>query len=202
MTQFTRGGEPMKAIETEYAGVLFRSRTEARWAVFFDALGVRWRYEHEGYELAHGRYLPDFWLPDLKTWVEIKGQAPTDNEWELCSELATATGHRAVLFVGSPLDLPESWEFKGPGADSGYLLLGAIRTPSGEVAYIGSDNQQWPCICIGCGRVGIEFNGRAERVCGEGACFEGRAYSHDHPRILEALSVVRAHRFWNPRREA
>lgn len=30
----------MKAIETRYKGYRFRSRLEARWAVFFDALGL------------------------------------------------------------------------------------------------------------------------------------------------------------------
>ena len=30
----------IKAIQTEYNGYLFRSRLEARWAVFFDACGV------------------------------------------------------------------------------------------------------------------------------------------------------------------
>ena len=32
----------IKAIETSYKGYLFRSRLEARWAVFFDALGLVW----------------------------------------------------------------------------------------------------------------------------------------------------------------
>ena len=32
----------MKVMETRYKGCRFRSRLEARWAVFFDALGVRW----------------------------------------------------------------------------------------------------------------------------------------------------------------
>lgn len=53
----------MKAIETEYSGVKFRSRLEARWAVFFDALGIKWQYEPEGFELRDGtRYVPDFSL--------------------------------------------------------------------------------------------------------------------------------------------
>lgn len=39
----------LKAIETEYKGYRFRSRPEARWAVFFDACGVKWDYEPEGY---------------------------------------------------------------------------------------------------------------------------------------------------------
>ena len=71
----------VKAIETTYAGCRFRSRLEARWAVFFDALGVEWQYEPERVEV-HGRltlkeesyeYLPDFWLPKRRLWVEVKG---------------------------------------------------------------------------------------------------------------------------------
>jgi len=55
----------IKAIETRYAGCNFRSRLEARWAVFFDHLGIKWEYEREGYVGVRGTpYLPDFWLPD------------------------------------------------------------------------------------------------------------------------------------------
>jgi len=42
---------PVRPIETKYAGPLFRSRTEARWAVFFDAAGIEWQYEHEGFNV-------------------------------------------------------------------------------------------------------------------------------------------------------
>ena len=63
----------MKAIETIYKGYRFRSRLEARWAVFFDELGVKWEYEKEGFELGDvGRYLPDFWLPNCRVWCEVK----------------------------------------------------------------------------------------------------------------------------------
>jgi len=63
----------IKAIETEYKGYRFRSRLEARWAVFFDTLGIAWEYEKEGYDLGKaGWYLPDFWLPEAKTWLEVK----------------------------------------------------------------------------------------------------------------------------------
>jgi hypothetical protein len=34
-----------KSIQTRYSGRYFRSRLEARWAVFFDALGLKWDYE-------------------------------------------------------------------------------------------------------------------------------------------------------------
>lgn len=40
----------IKPIETRYAGCRFRSRLEARWAVFFDALKIEWEYEPEGVE--------------------------------------------------------------------------------------------------------------------------------------------------------
>lgn len=63
----------MKAIETEYHGILFRSRNEARWAMFFDLMGIEWRYEDEGYELSSGRYLPDFVLLECGTFIEVRG---------------------------------------------------------------------------------------------------------------------------------
>lgn len=71
----------IKALETHYAGCRFRSRLEARWAVFCDNLGITWQYEPEGLSVGHrlsldeGRfpYLPDFFLPDFDLWVEVKG---------------------------------------------------------------------------------------------------------------------------------
>lgn len=63
----------MQAIETEYAGWYFRSRLEARWAVFFDVLGLEYVYEAEGFELSNGmKYLPDFWFPHQDLYFEIK----------------------------------------------------------------------------------------------------------------------------------
>lgn len=63
----------LKAIETEYKGYLFRSRLEARWAVFFDAMGIKWEYEPEGIVLSDGAYyLPDFYLSDFHCYFEVK----------------------------------------------------------------------------------------------------------------------------------
>lgn len=70
----------IKAIETEYNGYRFRSRLEARWAVFFDAIGATYQYEPEGFALKDGSmYLPDFYLTNVSgrgsknIFVEIKG---------------------------------------------------------------------------------------------------------------------------------
>lgn len=63
----------IRAIETVYNGYKFRSRLEARWAVFFDAAGIKYEYEPEGFELSDGtKYLPDFYLPEYGWFVEVK----------------------------------------------------------------------------------------------------------------------------------
>ena len=96
------GNRKIKAIQTTYNGYKFRSRLEARWAVLFDTLKVEWEYEKEGYELGElGWYLPDFWLPDLDAWVEIKGTPPTDVEIEKLCRTAWGTKSRGWVFWGS-----------------------------------------------------------------------------------------------------
>lgn len=89
------------SLPTTYAGVTFRSRLEARWAVFFDELQLAWEYEPEGFELPDGDcYLPDFWLPELATWYEVKGTEPAELELERLRLLALTTGKRAALSYG------------------------------------------------------------------------------------------------------
>ena len=87
-----------KPLETEYKGYRFRSRLEARWAVFFDECGFKWEYEPEGYDIDGVHYLPDFRLYDVqrRLWgederekpffVEVKGEmdeASRDKIWSL-----------------------------------------------------------------------------------------------------------------------
>lgn len=83
--------QPVKAIQTRYAGCHFRSRLEARWALFFDHLGIRWEYEPEGFETSAGRYLPDFRINMLvhasklgyeyrqTAWFEVKPDNAVDD---------------------------------------------------------------------------------------------------------------------------
>lgn len=102
----------IKAIETEYKGYRFRSRTEARWAVFFDSLGIAWEYEKEGYDLGEaGWYLPDFWLPEWECFVEIKPTMPENGEAGLKLALLANGLHKSAdkhhrkehyLLCGSP----------------------------------------------------------------------------------------------------
>lgn len=50
----------IRAKPTVYKGYRFRSRLEARWAVFFDRLKLKWEYEPETYNTEHGPVCPDF----------------------------------------------------------------------------------------------------------------------------------------------
>lgn len=73
--------ERIKAIETLYDNHNFRSRTEARWAVFFNEASIKYIYEPEGFRFDDGTsYLPDFYLPDQKIWFEAKGVLNGDDE--------------------------------------------------------------------------------------------------------------------------
>ncbi|MGH9852904.1 MAG: hypothetical protein ACREBD_23965 [Blastocatellia bacterium] len=111
----------IKPIETGYKGYRFRSRLEARWAVFFDHLGVKWEYEKEGYDLGRDLpemlinpetlinrlprnkwYLPDFWLPEIQFWAEVKGAPFTDQEAAMCQALAMLTDRNVLMLPGQP----------------------------------------------------------------------------------------------------
>lgn len=97
----------IKPIETQYDGYRFRSRLEARWAVFFDTLGIKYQYEIEGYEMEGLRYLPDFYIPSLNRWFEIKGKPLTEIELKKCEEFCRRYDNENIKFsilIGSPND--------------------------------------------------------------------------------------------------
>lgn len=89
----------IKAIETRYLGHHFRSRLEARWAIYFDAAGIKWEYEHEGFVLPDETpYLPDFWLPELKCFAEVKPFGFSKEEFYKASNLPRP----CILLDGKP----------------------------------------------------------------------------------------------------
>ena len=95
----------IKAIQTAYAGYHFRSRLEARWAVFFDSLGVEWLYENEGFELSDGsRYLPDFEISafGFDCFVEIKPTKPNEDEINKAKLLSFGTGKPVYFLTDIP----------------------------------------------------------------------------------------------------
>ena len=98
----------IKPIETFYNGYRFRSRLEARWAVYFDALAVKYQYEPQGYKLCDGvYYLPDFYLPDMETYVEIKpigSEGCYKDAMEKLELLCLGTEKFGLFCVGDPFD--------------------------------------------------------------------------------------------------
>lgn len=126
----------IKAIETEYNGYKFRSRLEARWAVFFDALGVKYQYEPEGYKTDNKNYLPDFKIKCYGTrgsisnepfdlFIEVKGvmtQADAekiialtqDNGYGEITTYQAARQFPSILIVG---DIPNPEEYEAQSYD-------------------------------------------------------------------------------------
>jgi len=73
-----------KGIPTEYKGITFRSRFEARVAYWLDDEKIKWEYEPKSFILKTGVMLwPDFYLPELKTWLEVKGNETASNRTNL-----------------------------------------------------------------------------------------------------------------------
>lgn len=202
----------IQAIETRYAGCRFRSRLEARWAVFFDSLGIRWEYEPQGFRVvpcatcnAHLRgsfeecvYLPDFRLPEQNVFFEVKGVAP-DEGYE--AMLATFSGHGdadLILAVGD-IPNPDSYEVAcGPTAEGLWMdvYFGASWDGvDGEEGHGGWDNYRAWCACASGAHFGIEYMGYGDRInCG---CPrpDGRFSSECHPKILAAYNAARSARF-------
>lgn len=152
----------IRSIETEYNGYRFRSRLEARWAVFFDALGVDYEYEPEGFELGDGtRYLPDFYLPDVNggIYVEVKGKM--DDESRSKTEAFRERSDTPLYIVGG---IPTQGELECEDAYS------YVKRYEGCFWYGWKRMGDWPylfCVCPACGKVGIEFDGRGWRICGD-----------------------------------
>ena len=169
-----------KAIETIYPypdGYRFRSRLEARWAVFFDMLGIEYEYEKEGYDLgAAGWYLPDFWLPQVRMWAEIKPSEFTIEEREKCRQLARQSDHDCFELVGAPTPKPYyAWKWcegKPWAGPDGFLFIDyAISNSQG---YLLTEH----------------------RFFGNGVCeedfFEPYCY---YPDTVEAATIARQTRF-------
>lgn len=67
-----------------------------------DALAIAWQYEPEGFELPSGRYLPDFLLPEIGCWLEVKGDDPSGEELQVCYELARGGDRPVFILMGQP----------------------------------------------------------------------------------------------------
>lgn len=88
------------AIRRVYCGVEFRSTTEAKFALFLDRLGVAWTYEPEGYTDGLHQTVPDFWIPSMACFVEVKHRGEYDRHKP--KTVARVTGVPVYVLVAPP----------------------------------------------------------------------------------------------------
>lgn len=87
-------------LPTTWNGVAYRSRTEARFAVFMTTAGIPFEHEPQAYRVAGRGYLPDFRIRPHRgadqVWMEIKPSVDTvdDPRWR-----ALVFQTKTMLFV-------------------------------------------------------------------------------------------------------
>lgn len=133
----------IRALSTRYAGVRFRSRAEARWALFFDAIGLSWQYEFDGFLIREGAYLPDFWLPEVRLFFEVKGAQPTDEERAKCASLAKAAECDMLLAIGNPEERFQLLWFDRDGEREGLYVWARDTISATGFWLVAEDSANW-----------------------------------------------------------
>lgn len=139
----------ISAIPTPYRGIMFRSRLEARWACFFDAL--HWPWHYEPIDLAG--YCPNYiiaWPRPLL--VEVKPGLSPDELQPHCAKIDRSGWEHEALIVGGCLMEPHA----------ANPIVGLIREAGewGEArlfeclscggASVLAADQSWRCRACGC----------------------------------------------------
>ncbi len=115
------GRRYIKAVITRYKTIRFRSRLEARWAVFFDVLGIEWLYESRSVDLGWCLYIPDFWLPQYRLYAEVKPGDFTPREMVKVATLVGKTNEECLLLSGPPA-LKGYWAVRPGISQKRYVL--------------------------------------------------------------------------------
>jgi hypothetical protein len=172
----------MRAIQTEYQGVTFRSRLEARWAVAFCGMGIDTVFEPEGYEYPDGRYLPDFATVHDNVLFSIK---PAHDRVNLTAAwLRELEWQRVLIAHGLPL-----WIIAGVPAPGQYAAL----APDGDLTECSfADCRRCDGVCL-CG-------GLAWHQIGKHTCGDHDREPCDGTRVLNAMRTAMAERFGERKR--
>lgn len=176
----------IEAIPTLYRGVRFRSRLEARWATFFDAMKIKWKYEPKRFRLSTEQwYIPDFFLPDFPMFYEVKPNRETDN-------------HKANQLALDYWDSKADYHRDFPIA----IAYGDIPDPATvKTSHYGPQNidvvcdygYSW-CVCPKCHKPSIQFEGRSGRI--DCPCdVDEKDCTYDADELLTAYRVARSRKF-------
>ena len=83
--------------------VVLRSSYEVIFAKYLLKHRIRFEYEPQRIQLAPDTiYIPDFYLPDTDTWVEVKGYARP--EWLRKRAMFERAGYRLIVVTGASID--------------------------------------------------------------------------------------------------
>ena len=174
-----------------YKGRGFTTATEARWAAFFDALGIEWEYGTGGLGLEKAGWCGGlFHLPRLNAWVEARpwpqglrhGEFwPRHLAWAQGSDSRLLFPRFSRLFVicGAPRMLAaEPGRLREAAADDGDNPVDDKRVDEKQAVYGATAARPFAydafaaeqpgylwCECPCCGALGIEFDGRADLLC-------------------------------------
>lgn len=132
----------LKPIPQEHDGVVYRSRTEARWAEFFRLTLTPFQYELEGFQLGAAWYVPDFWLTEAEAFFEVKGGQPTLPERYKATQLARQSEQPVVIACGNPSQAVSLLCFMPDGAVSACAIVEEHKAPGAWVARF-ADGGDW-----------------------------------------------------------
>lgn len=113
----------IKAIPQKVDGILFRSRTEARWATFFRLAKLPYHYEPEGFQLGEDWYVPDFFLPTVPAYVEVKPGEPSEREIRVAAALAATARKPVLMAMGNPCQTSQLIWFDVTGSTAKCYLV-------------------------------------------------------------------------------
>jgi hypothetical protein len=142
--RFIRNADP-EAVDSVNGGVRYRSRRHARWAVFFDALGLEHLHEPKSLSLGRGlSFTPDFWLPGLNAWLVVKPSAPAIHEADRWKAELFAREHpefRVWLSSGAPR--PGEWHLEQLGETpvARGMLLADASEPAARIWVCGANDE-------------------------------------------------------------
>lgn len=130
---------------TKFDDIIYRSKLEAKHAFFMKFLDVKFHYEPLAFNFPSFRYIPDFWIPELDVFVEIKPRYPYVEEIEKC-EFVSRLGFNIVLLYGTltPPHSLQSDPIKDYSHENGCRGMGwkknGERIP-GEIVWIERDGK-------------------------------------------------------------
>lgn len=139
-----------------YAGNDFRTEIALRWGIFFTRSEIDFEYEKQFFELQDGSwYLPSFYIPHLNSWVEVSDTNDKKIEKRI-EELSSITNNPVYFFYGY---LPDVYFF----FDKFSLSTDKLSATAIHSGNFYDCSYTW-CSCRNCGFIGIEYEGRSDRL--------------------------------------